>query len=169
MSNGGTIWTPNTTPMPDIGSIECQVPAQPPPVIYSALWPHSHRETHSHQAVPFLRPVGESCVWIACAVPHCKPGLMNISDNDLDPASVRAGSKVLRIVSAFKIWFSTVLPARSSVLTYDLQNLGFSTHHRSAKCDEVAWDSPSWTSIVLLLRDECELRRKLHELREIIS
>jgi len=90
-------------------------------------------ETYSHQADPFLC-VGESCVWIACAVPHCKSGLMNILDNDLDPASVRAGSKVLRIVSALKIWFSTVLPAKSSVLTYDLQQLGFSTHHWSATC-----------------------------------
>ena len=80
-----------------------------------------------------MRPVGESCVEIACAVPHCVPGLMNAADSDSDPASVRAGSKVLRTVLAFKMGFSA-LPAEASMsasvstkvdfqLTVNLQNV----------------------------------------------
>jgi len=58
---------------------------------------------------------------------------MNIADSDSDPAFVRAGSKVLRTVSAFKMGFSA-LPAEASIsayvsnkvdfrLTVDLQNV----------------------------------------------
>ncbi len=59
------------------------------------------------KADPFLRRFGQSRVVKARAVGHCMPLAIMKFDKDFDPISVKAGTKILRAVSGFRIGLAT--------------------------------------------------------------
>ena len=70
-------------------------------------------------ADPFLRRLGQSLVVKASAVDHCIPSSIIDFDSDFDPCSERAGIKILRALSTFKIGLAILIPAKGRVSLRD--------------------------------------------------